>query len=388
MTTTAPVPTKGRTSAIIRAIIPYLGAIVAAFVVAGILIAFLGHNPFTAFRSVLTTSFKSTFGIVETFSKWVPLTLMAFAFAIPLGAGRFNIGGEGQLILGATAATAVGITLSDLPMPLLIPLVLVAGMLGGGVWAAIAAWLMSRFRVNEILSTVLLNFVSFQVLDYIASEIWPDVGAGFPATVKVGANAMLPTFGKPALHSGVIITLVVVALAVLLMKRSAPGFELRAVGLNERAAKVHGIRTSRVAVGAMVLGGLAAGLAGAIEVSGVHGNLLEGIQSNYLLLGIIIGLIARGSMVLIPFVAFGISILEIGASAMQRSAKVPVEMVLIVEGLILLFLLLSDVVAARWERARARRLMSGTTPPQPPLAAVATHGASTDESRRASGVQS
>lgn len=375
----------GRSRAISRAIIPYIGAILAAFVVAGVLIAILGHNPFVAFRSVLTTSFKSTFGIVETFSKWVPLTLMAFAFAIPLGAGRFNIGGEGQLILGATAATAVGITLSDLPMPLLLPLVLVAGMLGGGVWAGIAAWLMSRFRVNEILSTVLLNFVSFQVLDYVASEVWPDVGAGFPATVKVGDNAMLPTFGKPALHSGVIITLAVVVLAVVLMKRSAPGFELRAVGLNERAAKVHGIRTARVAVGAMVLGGVAAGLAGAIEVSGVHGNLLEGIQSNYLLLGIIIGLIARGSMLLIPFVAFGISILEIGASAMQRSAQVPVEMVLIVEGLILLFLLLSDVIAAKWERARARRLARDATASSARHAAIAAAAPNTSGDQ---GVQS
>lgn len=348
-------PTDGRFGTVTRTVVPYIAAIVAAFVVAGVIIAILGHNPFVAFRSVLTTSFKSTFGIVETFTKWVPLTLLALAFVIPLGAGRFNIGGEGQLILGATAATAVGVTLSDLPMPLLLPLVLIAGMLGGGVWAAIAAWLMSRFKVNEILSTVLLNFVSFQILDYVASQVWPDVGAGFPATVKVGGGAMLPTVGKPALHAGVFITLAVIVIAVILMRRSAPGFELRAVGINERAAKVHGIRTSRVAVGAMIVGGMAAGLAGMIEVSGVHGNLLEGIQSNYLLLGIIIGLIARGSVLLVPFVAFGISILEIGASAMQRTAQVPIEMVLIVEGLILLFLLLSDVITARWQRSRQRR---------------------------------
>jgi len=249
--------------------------------------------------------------------------------------------------------------------------VMIAGMLGGGVWAAIAAWLMSRFKVNEILSTVLLNFVSFQILDYVASQIWPDVGAGFPATVKVGGGAMLPTVGKPALHAGVFITLAVIVIAVILMRRSAPGFELRAVGINERAAKVHGIRTSRVAVGAMIVGGMAAGLAGMIEVSGVHGNLLEGIQSNYLLLGIIIGLIARGSVLLVPFVAFGISILEIGASAMQRTAQVPIEMVLIVEGLILLFLLLSDVVTARWQRARQRRTNRATAAGGPVEAATA-----------------
>jgi simple sugar transport system permease protein len=339
-------------TATLAAVVPYLVSVVAAFVVAGIVIAALGHNPFVAFRSVVTTSFATSFGVVETFTKWVPLTLLALAFAIPLGAGRFNIGGEGQLILGATGAAAVGITLSDLPLPVLLPLVLIAGILGGGLWAGIAAWLMSRFRINEILSTVLLNFVSFQVLDYVASEVWPDVGAGFPATVKVADAAMLPTVGRPAMHIGVFITAGVVLVGALLMRRSVPGFELRAVGINERAARVHGIRTSRVAVGAVVVGGMAAGLSGAIEVSGVHGNLLEGIQSNYLLLGIIIGLIARGSVVLVPFVAFGISILEIGASAMQRSAQVPAELVLIVEGLILLFLLLSDVLAARLRRRR------------------------------------
>jgi simple sugar transport system permease protein len=357
---------------VLRAVVPYLVAVVAAFVVAGIVVAALGHNPLVAFRSVVTTSFATSFGVVETFTKWVPLTLMALAFAIPLGAGRFNIGGEGQLILGATAATAVGVTLSDLPTPVLLPLVLIAGVLGGGVWAGIAAWLMSRFRINEILSTVLLNFVSFQVLDYVASEVWPDVGAGFPATVAVGDGAMLPTVGRPALHTGVFLAALVVIACAVLMRRSVPGFELRAVGINERASKVHGIRTSRVAVGALTVGGMVAGLSGAIEVAGVHGNLLEGIGSNYLLLGIIIGLIARGSVVLVPFVAFGISILEIGASSMQRTAQVPAELVLIVEGLILLFLLLSDVLAARWRRRRG-------APPAPPVTASGAPAAVTAE---------
>lgn len=346
---------RSRAAAIGRMLIPYVAAIVAAFIVAGIVIAMLGHNPLVAFRSVLTTSFATSFGLVETFTKWVPLTLMAMAFAIPLGTGRFNIGGEGQLILGATAATAIGITLSDLPMIILLPLVLVAGILGGGVWAGIAAWLMARFHVNEILSTVLLNFISFEVLNYVAADVWPDVGAGYPATIDVGAGALLPTVGDPAMHVGVFITFVLAALGAVYMRRSAPGFELRAVGINERASKVHGIRTARVAVGSLVVGGMAAGLSGAIEVSGVHGQLLEGIQSNYLLLGIIIGLIARGSVALVPFVAFGISILEVGASSMQRTAEVPAELVLIVEGLILIFLLLSDVAAARWMRKRENR---------------------------------
>jgi ABC-type uncharacterized transport system permease subunit len=350
-TSSAPPHSAALRSAAARAL-PYAAAVVLAFLVAGVLVALLGGDPVQAFRAVTTTSFKTPFGVVETFHKWVPLTLLALAFTVPLAAGRFNIGGEGQLILGATGAVAVGITLSDLPAPVLLPMVLVAGVLAGAVWAGIAAWLMDRFRINEILSTVLLNFVSFGVLDYVASEVWADPGAGFPSTVRVGAGALLPGFGRPPMHAGVLLTVVVVAVLAVAVRRSTAGFELRAVGTNERAARVHGIRSGRVAVGAMVVAGMLAGLAGAIEVSGVHERMLEGMQSNFLLLGIIIGLIARGSAVAVPFVAFGIAVLEVGASAMQRTAQVPVEMVLIVEALILLFLLVSDVVAARLRRRR------------------------------------
>jgi simple sugar transport system permease protein len=356
--TQTPSPTTGpagRTTwvqAVLARAIPYVIAVVLAFAVTAVIILFLGHDPVQAFRAITTTSFKTPFGLVETFHKWVPLTLLALAFTIPLAAGRFNIGGEGQLLIGATGAVAVGITLSDLPMPLLLPLVLVAGVLAGGVWAGIAAWLMDRFKVNEILSTVLLNFVSFGVLDYVASEVWPDVGAGHPSTVPIGEGGLLPAIGKPPMHTGVLLTAVVAIVVAFAVRRSVSGFELRAVGTNERAAKVHGIRAGRVAVGAMVIAGMIGGLAGAIEVAGVHGKMLEGMQSNYLLLGIIIGLIARGSAVAVPFVAFGIAVLEVGASAMQRTAQVPIEIVLIAEALILLFLLMSDVVAPKLRRRR------------------------------------
>lgn len=355
-TPTAPPPqppaSRGRGRAALDRAVPYVVAVVLAFLVAGVVVALLGHDPVQAFRAVVTTSFKTPFGIVETMHKWVPLTLLALGFTIPLAAGRFNIGGEGQLLVGATGAVAVGITLSDLPMPVLLPMVLVAGVLAGGVWAGIAAWLMDRFKVNEILSTVLLNFVSFGVLDYVASEVWSDPGAGHPSTVPIGEGGLLPVFGRPPMHAGVILAAVVAIAVAYGVRRSVAGFELRAVGTNERAARVHGIRSGRVAVGAMVLAGMIGGLAGAIEVAGVHGKMLEGMQSNYLLLGIIIGLIARGSAVAVPFVAFGIAVLEVGASAMQRTAQVPVEIVLIVEALILLFLLMSDVVAARLRRRR------------------------------------
>ena len=333
--------------------VPYLASVVLAFVVGGLIIVMLGRDPMVAFESVLTSSFNTRFGLVETLHKWVPILLCGYAFAIPLATGKFNIGAEGQLLMGATGGVAVGIVWSDLPMVVLLPCVLVAGVLAGALWAGIAAFLMVRFGVNEILSTVVLNFVSFQAIDYVASHVWPDRGAGHPATTRVGDGAMLPGIGSaPPFHSGVLLTLVLAVVVALFMRRTATGFEMRAVGANLRAAQVHGVKTSRLAGAGLVVGGAVAGLAGSIEVAGVHGKMLEGMQSNFLILGIIVGLIARGNVLALPAVAFGIAVLEVGAGSMQRTAQVPVEMVLIIEALILLFLLLSDIVRDHF-RSRA-----------------------------------
>lgn len=346
----------GRTTAsgLAWTIVPYVASVILAFVVGGLVILALGHDPIKAFESVLTTTFSTRFGFVETMHKWVTVLLCAYAFTIPLATGKFNIGAEGQLLMGATGAVAVGIVFSDLPMVLLLPAVLVAGILAGTVWAGIAAFLMVRFRVNEILSTVLLNFVSFQAIDYVASHVWPDRGAGHPATIRVGDGALLPRIGEsPNFHSGVIIALVLAVVVAIGMRRTAVGFEMTAVGANLRASLVHGVRTSRMAGVGLLIGGGLAGLAGAIEVAGVHGKMLEGMQSNFLVLGIIVGLMARGNLIAVPFVAFGIAMLEVGASSMQRSAQVPIEVILIIEALILIFLLLSDVVRDRFRGTAA-----------------------------------
>ena len=170
--------------------------------------------------------------------------------------------------------------------------------------------------------------------------------------MPIGDGGLLPLIGTPPMHTGVVLAVLVCVATVVVMRRTVPGYELRAVGTNPRAAQVHGVRIGRIAVGSLVVGGALAGFAGAIEVAGVHGKLIEGMQSNYLLLGIIIGLIARATLA-VPFVAFGIAVLEVGASAMQRTADVPSEMVLITEALILLFLLFSDVVGARLEEVLA-----------------------------------
>jgi len=337
-----------RIKTLVRSAIPYLLAVVASFAAAGLFVALMGFDVPQAYATILLTSFRTPNGFTQTLLKFIPLLLQALAFTVPLAAGKFNIGGEGQLIVGAIGATGVGILLAGLPAVLLLPLLILAGLLFGAGWAAIPAWLLYRFRVNEILTTVLMNFVSFSLLNYIATEVWRDPAAGHPTTLPIGAGGYLPMLAtNPPLHSGLLLALLVAAAVYVYTSRTPAGYELVAAGANPRAAMVYGIDVRLVSLLALILGGAIAGLSGAIEVAGVHHRLIEGLQSNYLLLGIIIGLIAKGNNLAVPFVAFFIAVLEVGASAMQRTLMIPGEMVFIVEALILLFVLLSDVIRRR-----------------------------------------
>lgn len=327
------------------ALLPYLVAVAVAFAVAGLFIGLMGFDVLKAYNTILFTSFKSTNGFVQTLLKFVPLLLQALAFTVPLAAGKFNIGGEGQMLVGATGAAMVGIIFADLPFVLLLPLVLAASVLFGALWGAIPAWLLYQFNMNEILTTVLLNFVSFSIVDYVATEIYRDPAAGHPTTVPIGAGGELPLLiSSPPLHSGLVLAILVAVVVYIYTNKTAAGYELVVTGANPRAAGVFGIPVRLVFISSLVIGGMLAGLSGGIEVAGSHHRLIEGMQSNFLLLGIIIGLIAKGNNLAVPFVAFFIAILEVGASAMQRTLLIPGEMVFIVEALVLLFVLLSDVV--------------------------------------------
>ena len=334
--------------ALAETLIPYIVAVVAAFIAVGIFIAAMGFDVLQAYATILFTSFRTPNGFIQTLLKYVPLLLQALAFTVPLTAGKFNIGGEGQLIVGAIGATAVGIMFAGLPLLLLLPMVILAGVVFGGFWAAIPAWLLYRFGINEILTTVMMNFVSFGLIDYVATEIWRDPAAGHPTTVPIGAGGELPLLvARPPLNSGILLALAAAVIVYVYVNRTPGGYDLVATGANARASRVFGIDVRVMFMLSLIAGGALAGLSGAIEVAGVQHRLIEGLQSNFLLLGIIIGLMARGNLLAVPFVAFFIAVLEVGASAMQRTMMIPVEFVFIVEALILLFVLLSDVVGRR-----------------------------------------
>jgi ABC-type uncharacterized transport system permease subunit len=335
-------------AALIRQMILYLIAVLASLAAVGILIGAMGYDVLEAISTIIFTSFRTENGFIQTLLKFVPLMLQALAFTIPLAAGKFNIGGEGQLLVGGIGAAAAGILLRGLPPVLLIPTVLLAGVIGGAIWGLIPGWLLYRFELNEILSTVLLNSVALLLVDFVTTKIWPDTSAGHPMTIPIGDNGFLPMLvNNPPLNSGIILAVLVGVAAYIYTNKTSRGYELVATGANPRASRVYGINIGRVFVLAMVIAGGLAGLSGSIEVAGSRHNLIEGMQSNYLLLGLIIGLIAQGNNLAVPFVAFFIAVLEVGASAMQRTIQLPGEISMIIEALILIFVLLSNVVGKR-----------------------------------------
>ena len=337
-----------RLAGVFRQAAPYGLAVLAALAFVGLIIGALGYDVPGAFATIIFTSFRTENGFIETLGKFVPLTLEALAFTVPLAAGKFNIGGEGQLIMGGIGAAAAGILFRNLPPGLLIPVVLLAGVAFGAFWGLIPGWLLYQFGLHEILSTVLLNSVALLLIDFVATKVWPDTTAGHPMTIPIGDNAFLPMLiQNPPLSSGIILALLVTAGVYIYTNRSIGGYELVASGANPRAARVYGINVRRTFVLSLVIAGALAGLAGALEVAGERHNLIEGMQSNYLLLGLIIGLIAQGNNLAVPFVAFFIAVLEIGASAMQRTIGLPGEMSMIIEALILIFVLLSNVIRGR-----------------------------------------
>ena len=323
--------------------VPYLLAVAAAFGVVGVIIIMMGYDPLAAFSTLIYVPFGSVRGLIETLIKFVPLLLAALAFAIPFKAGLFNIGGWGQVMAGGMTTAVVGLALKDVPLPSLvfIPLLLLAGFLGGALWATVPAFLRTRFEVKEIVSTIMMNFVALYLINFIATnEPWKDIYPGHPTTLPIPAASWLPKFGR--FHMGIIMAIVVAIAVYFLINRLIAGYEIKAVGANPTAARVFGIGVKRVMVISLIFGGAMAGMAGAIEVMGVQHRLLQGFEltggAHYGIFGILITLIAAGNFIGIPFAAFFISVLIVGADAMQRTMGIPVELVFITQALLVLFI--------------------------------------------------
>lgn len=300
-----------------------------------------GHDVGAALAALASGSVGSWYAIGSgTLVRATPLILTGLAVTVAFRAGVFNIGAEGQFVVGAAAAAAIALALPSWPRVALVPLTLGAGIVAGAMWASIAAVLRSRFHVLEVISTIMLNFVALHLVSYLVRGPLQEPTHIYPQTLAIDVAARLPKLGPATrLHMGFLIAVAACLAANWFLKHTAAGFRLRAVGANPFAARVAGrIDADRVTMRAFLLSGALAGLAGAIELSGVTYSLYENISPGYGFTAIAVALLARlnAAAVLATGLLFGA--LEAGAAGMQRDAGVPSVVVSVVEAGIILAL--------------------------------------------------
>ena len=313
----------------------------AALAVALVLVA-IGASPLATYKTILTGPLSDLFGMTEVLVRAVPLLLVGLGIAISFRSGILNIGAEGQIQMGVIASTAVALALPGLPKVYLLPLVLVAGAMAGALWGGIAGWLRARLQVNEILSTVMLNYIAAQVYTFLLRGPMLDpneleMGSGTPQSMRLPQAAFLDhLIPGTRLHTGLILALVMSALVYVLLWKTTLGFRMRAAGAGAKASRYAGIPVEKYLVIAMLFAGGFAGLAGAVEVTGVHHRAIEGISNGYGFAGIVVALFgALHPAGIVPSAVF-FGVLLIGADMTQRSAGVPANMVLVLQGVIIL----------------------------------------------------
>lgn len=347
----------------------------AATVVCAIVLLAIGASPLATYTTIFTGPFQDLFGISEILVRAVPLILVALGIAISFRSGIINIGAEGQIMVGILASTATALAFPHLPKAVLLPMMLLAGVVGGGLWAGIAGILRAKLGVNEILSTVMLNYIAAQFYTYLLRGPMIDpgeleTGSGTPQSLRLPVEAWLSRLVPGTrLHTGLILALVLAVGVYFLLWRTTWGYRMRAAGAEPKAARYAGIHVERSLVTAMVLAGGFAGLAGAVEVAGVHHRAIENISSGYGFAGIVVALFgALHPAGIVPAAAF-FGLLLVGADMTQRSAGVPANMILVLQGVIILAIVSAkmylnnayamDRVAGFFARLRGRGTKGG-----------------------------
>ena len=309
--------------------------------------------PLKAYGALISGSLLSPNGWIDTLVNAGPLMLAGLSVAICFKAGLFNIGAQGQTLIGALSAAAAGAVLAAQPAPIAIIGALLAGLIGGMLYGFIPGALKAFTGAHEVVTTIMLNYVAIQVIAWAITGPLLAPGASFARTSDVG-NAALPfllgTTGHH-LHAGVLIALATIPIAWWILNRSTVGFEVRTVGANPDAARYAGMRPRLLTVGTLAVGGGLAGLAGSIEILGVSGYMPAAYATNIGFDALTVALIGRANPFGVLFGALLLGALRAGAATMQIQAGIPVEMIDILQG-VMLFYLSADVIVRRIFRLR------------------------------------
>jgi general nucleoside transport system permease protein len=323
-----------------------LAAALATVLVGLALFTLLGKDPWLALRAFFVEPIATRYGVGELLLKASPLMLIATGLAIGYRANVWNIGAEGQLALGAIGAGGIALAFGDSGSPLVLPAMLLAGALAGLAWAAIPAFLRTRFNANEILTSLMLVYVANLLLSLLVHGAWRDPeGYNFPQSRLFAEAALLPNLlADTRLNAGFVVALAVVAAAWLFVRSTFAGYRMRVAGLAPAAANYAGISATRNVWLGLCIGGACAGLAGAQEAAGPIGQLLPSMSPGYGFAAIIVAFVGRLHPVGIVLASLLMSLLYLGGEAAQIRLGLPSAITGLFQGTLLLFLLAADVL--------------------------------------------
>ena len=315
--------------------------------VGAVMFALMGYDPPRALHAFFVAPLLSAYSLSELAVKAAPLVLIAVGLAAGFRANVWNIGAEGQLIMGAIAGGGVGLLFWGQEGFWILPLMGLAGVLGGMAWAAIPAFLKARFDVNEILTSLMLTYVASLTLSTLVFGPWKDPeGFNFPQSRMFSDSAVVPVLVEGTrMHAGVLVALVVAVVAWIVMTRTLTGFQIRAVGLAPAAARYAGFDRRRTIWLTMLAGGGLAGLAGLFEVAGPIGQLIPTITPGYGFTAIIVAFLGRLSPVGILVAALVIALTTIGGEGAQIGLKLPLDLTRAFQGLLLALVLGADALS-------------------------------------------
>jgi simple sugar transport system permease protein len=322
-----------------------LASVAAALVIGGLLLLLVGANPLEAYYLMLRGAFGDAAALTETLVKATPILLTGLSVALALRAGFWNIGAEGQLVMGGFAAAGVALFwTAHLPPQLVIPAVIIAGFVGGALWAGLTALLKVYLGVNEIVSTLMLNYIGVQWIEYLYFDAWRNPrGFGFPGTAEFAREAWLPRLSG-RLHIGLILGLLACVLIWFVLWRTRWGYELRVIGASLLAARYSGMRIVRSVLLVSLLAGGLAGLAGMGEVAGISHRLQNGLAVGYGYTGLIVAFLARLNPLCVIVSAIFLAGLTVGSEQLQLTLNLPASFALILQGTILLFVVAGNIL--------------------------------------------
>jgi simple sugar transport system permease protein len=307
---------------------------------------------------MITGAFGSWFGLSETLVRTVPVLLCALAAAIPAEGGQINIGGEGQLYLGAIGAVAVAGAATGSAPGFMVAVMVVASVLCGALWAAIPGALRSFWGINEALVTLFLNYVAFYFLQYLVHGPLRDPASlGWPMSPDLPVSVLVEPFQGTRLHSGIFVAFGLAVLVICLLRLTRAGAELRAVGVNFRTAEIVRIPVQWYLLGSLVIGGALAGLAGYYEIVAIQHRLRTDVSLGFGYSGFLVAWMCRGRVTLMIPLSILVSGLATSAENLQISTGLPASGADVVQGLLLLFVLLGRPLLSRFERLRAKQLV-------------------------------